>query len=211
MADDRGVAAQVLLPHAVTDDDDEWRAGPVVTGLQRTPEIRTRAEDVEECRRRDDERQQLGVAGGARARVIRAAVGGEGGDALEDAGAFVNEIVLLAAPIVVHPEDADTVLVGVGKPLQQQGVDDAEERNRRADSEAEGEDDGGGECEPAAHLPNDMPHVGGEFAGKSSEHAVLRIVRASLVLRWDSAGRKMVDVLFARAHSRSFGGCAPSG
>ena len=60
---------------------------------------------------------------------------------LEDAGALANEIIFLAAPIVVHPEHVNPIFAAVGQRAHEKIIDDAVQRDGRADAKAKRKDD----------------------------------------------------------------------
>ena len=58
----------------------------------------------------------------ARARVIGGSVRREGGDIVEDATLLADEVVFLATPVVIHPEDADLCFGRIGQWAQQETI-----------------------------------------------------------------------------------------
>ncbi len=138
-ADDARFRAEDAPPERVAQDDDPRRAEQPFFGKKRAAEPRVRLEDGEQLRRSPDARDADRIAG-SREREIGAPVGGDRFQA-PDIGLPVferrNRDAIQDTVGVDFPEDDDLLRIVVRQRVEDDGLDDAEERGVRADAEGE--------------------------------------------------------------------------
>ena len=180
-ADNVGVAAELALPEAVADDDEVAAVGGILLRREGAAEDDGRAEEAEVGFRDVDAvdllRDGAGEVEAGTAEVV-------GGDVLEDFGLFAPEIELgrgSAGPGAVgrevHHLD-DTVGVGIGEGLEEDGVDDGEDGGVGSDAERDGGDGGEGER-----------RIGDEHAEGVAE-VVAEIAHGCAALRFSDPGKR---------------------
>jgi len=149
-------AAEAALPQIVADDRDRGRAGLVIVGAERAAERRRHAQRVEHVRA-----QHLGVEpdGLAAARQNHRQVP-EGADASHLRRLFAQVGIVqdrqrdgVGKIRRALAQDHDPAGIGERQRTQQHGVDDGEDRRRRADAERQRHDGDGGEAGLATERP----------------------------------------------------------
>lgn len=174
-ADDVGIAAEMVAPEFVVEDDDLFVAGEGVVGNQMAAEDDFRAEEEVEPAGGDAAGLDLlGPVGSGDGEAFA----GPAVDGVEEGGLLlpVEEVAggsaVALAGFVVGPEHDDAVAIDVGERGEEDGIEEAEDSGGGANAQGEGEQGDGSEAGALPEETKAVANVAPEFGHEGNSRCL---------------------------------------